>query len=80
VLLLGHRGPGTSLHYSLDDGRTWSENVQLDTVGGAYPSMVELSDGRVLVVYYEEGEGSAIRAQFLRADADGVELLPWPGG
>jgi len=79
VLLLAHRGPGTSLHYSLDDGRTWSENVPLDTVGGAYPSMVELPDGRVLVVYYEEGEGSAIRAQFLRADARGVELLPWPG-
>ncbi len=91
VLLLAHRGPGTSLHYSLDDGRTWGDNVQIDTASGAYPSMLELSDGRVLIVYYEEGEGSAIRAQFMRVGArrsvgptllsglGGVELLAWPG-
>jgi hypothetical protein len=77
VLLLGHRGPGTSLHYSLDDGATWSGNMQLDTCIGAYPSMVELRDGTVLIVYYEEGEGSSIRAQRLRVTREGVERGAW---
>jgi sialidase-1 len=77
VLLLGHRLPGTSLHYSLDDGATWSENVQMDTCGGAYPSMVARNDGTVLFVYYEEGEGSSIRAQKLRATRHGIERAPW---
>jgi photosystem II stability/assembly factor-like uncharacterized protein len=72
VLLLGHRLPGTSLHYSLDDGRTWSENLQLDECIGAYPSMTALRDGSILFVYYEEGPGSSIRAQRLRVTRDGV--------
>ena len=76
AILLGHRQPATSLHYSLDDGATWSENVPVDEVGGAYPSMVNLRDGTVLVVYYEEGEGSSIRARRLRATAGGIEWLP----
>ena len=72
ILLCAHRLPGTSLHYSLSDGRTWSENCQIDTVIGAYPSMVEMPDGRILVVYYEEGAGSSIRAQFFTAPTEGV--------
>jgi hypothetical protein len=58
VLLLAHRLPGTSLHYSLDDGKTWSDVVMLDVTIGAYPSMVLLKNGEVLIVYYEEGPGS----------------------
>jgi sialidase-1 len=65
ALLVAHRLPGTSLHVSHDDGQTWGDNIQLDELIGAYPSMVELPDGRVLVVYYEEGEGSSIRARTL---------------
>lgn len=76
AILLGHRQPATSLHYSLDDGATWSDNVPVDEVGGAYPSMVNLRDGSVLIVYYEEGTGSSIRARRLRATAAGVEWLP----
>ena len=76
VLLLGHRHPGTSLHYSLDDGKTWSENVMIDATSGAYPSMVLLRDGAVLFVYYEEGPGSSIRAQRLKVTRQGVERLP----
>lgn len=72
ILLCAHRLPGTSLHFSLDDGRTWSANHLLDTVGGAYPSMVEMPDRRILIVYYEEGPDSAIRAQFFRATRDGI--------
>ncbi len=74
IVLCAHRLPGTSLHYSLDDGKTWSENVPVDTVIGAYPSMVEMPDGRILIVYYEEGEGSAIRAQFFTATRQGVRF------
>jgi len=75
ILLLAHRLPQTSLHWSLDDGRTWSGNVIVDDVIGAYPSMVELNDGTVLIVYYEEGAGSNIRARKFRARASGLEGL-----
>lgn len=77
VILLGFRLPQTSLRYSRDEGRTWSENVLVDDVIGAYPSMVNLRDGSVLVVYYEEGAGSNIRAKRLRVDENGVAWLNW---
>ncbi len=77
VLLLAHRVPGTSLHYSLDDGASWSETLLLDTCIGAYPSMVRRNDGTVLIVYYEEGEGSSIRAQRLRVTREGIEPVGW---
>lgn len=76
VILLAHRLPQTSLHYSLDECATWSENVQIDNVIGAYPSLVNLKDGTVLIVYYEEGDGSSIRAKRCRASRTGVEWLP----
>lgn len=75
ILVLAHRLPQTSLHWSLDDGRTWSENVLVDDVIGAYPSMIELKDGSVLIVYYEEGQGSNIRARKFRASVSGIEWL-----
>jgi hypothetical protein len=75
IVLLAHRVPATSLHYSLDDCRTWSENVPVDEVGGAYPSMGNLKDGSVLIVYYEEGAGSSIRAKRFRATRDGIQWL-----
>jgi hypothetical protein len=75
ILLLAHRIPATSLHYSLDEGKTWSKNVPVDGVGGAYPSMVNLKDGTVLIVYYEEGAGSSIRCKRLRATKAGIEWL-----
>jgi hypothetical protein len=76
IILLAHRVPNTSLHYSLDECRTWSDNVPVDDVGGAYPSMVNLRDGSVLIVYYEEGAGSSIRAKRLRATPAGIQWLP----
>jgi len=66
VLLMAHRLPGTSLHYSLDEGRSWHGSIQIDTCIGAYPSMVELRDRTVLCVYYEEGANSAIRSKRIR--------------
>ncbi|MDQ1257014.1 MAG: hypothetical protein QG656_1615 [Candidatus Hydrogenedentes bacterium] len=76
IILMAHRLPATSLHYSLDECKTWSANVPVDDVGGAYPSMVTLRDCSVLIVYYEEGEGSSIRAKRLRATPEGIEWIP----
>ncbi|GMV94251.1 MAG: hypothetical protein AMXMBFR82_40290 [Candidatus Hydrogenedentota bacterium] len=77
IIVVAHRLPNTSIHYSLDECATWSENVQVDSVGGAYPSMVTLNDGSTLIVYYEEGEGSSIRARKFRATPNGIEWLEW---
>ncbi|MCC6795331.1 MAG: exo-alpha-sialidase [Candidatus Hydrogenedentes bacterium] len=77
IVLIAHRVPNTSLHYSLDDCATWSQNVPVDSVGGAYPGFVNLNDGSVLIVYYEEGEGSSIRARKFKATANGIEWLTW---
>lgn len=76
-ILLTHRVPATSLHVSRDECRTWQGPFVLDTVGGAYPATVELKNGSVLVVYYEEGEGSAIRALRFRLKPAGIEFLQW---
>ena len=75
IIVMAHRVPNTSLNYSLDECRTWSTNVLVDGVIGAYPSMVRLRDGSNLIVYYEEGEGSSIRAKKFRATRHGVEWL-----
>jgi hypothetical protein len=37
--------------------------------------MVELKDGSVLVVYYEEGAGSSIRAKRFRVTDAGVQWI-----
>jgi Neuraminidase (sialidase) len=80
VILLAHRVPDTSLHWSADEGKTWSGPVKIDTVRGAYPSMVELPDGLVYCVYYEEGKGSGIRGLRLRVDGkDGVKIVAGGG-
>jgi len=76
VILLAFRLPNTSLRFSRDECKTWSDNVLIDEVIGAYPSMVELKDGSVLVVYYEEGGGSSIRAKRFRVTATGIEWIP----
>ncbi|MCL4216152.1 MAG: glycoside hydrolase [Candidatus Hydrogenedentes bacterium] len=77
MILVAHRLPSTSLHYSLDECATWSENVLVDSVGGAYPSMVDLKDGSVLIIYYEEGENSSIRARKFNATPSGIDWLGW---
>lgn len=76
VILMAHRLPATSLHYSVDECQSWSTNVLIDTVGGAYPSMATLKDGSVLIVYYEEGAGSSIRAKRFRVTRNGFQWLP----
>ena len=48
--------------------------MQIDSVGGAYPSMVELPNGLVYCVYCEEGKGSSIRGVRLKVSGEGVEV------
>jgi hypothetical protein len=76
-ILLTHRLPLTALHFSRDEGKTWQGPYQIDTTPGAYPSTVELNDGSVLVVYYEEGAESAVRARRFKLTATGIEFLTW---
>jgi len=76
ILILAHRLPQTSLHYSFDEGKTWSDSVLVDNHIGSYPSMVNLKDGTVLIVYYEEGEHSNIRAKRFLANSKGIHWMP----
>jgi len=90
VVLLSYRGPGepnwgTYLRCSTDECQSWSDPVTIDAwANGAYPSMANLKDGSVLVVYYDDkgyGHGryrhmSNIRAKRLRVTRDGVAILP----
>ena len=72
-----HSASSTCLRYSLDECKTWSDNIVVDKVMGAYPSMVNLKDGSVLIVYYEEGSKSSIRAKRFNVSKAGIEwLLP----
>lgn len=75
-ILLAHRLPQTSLHVSRDECRTWAGPVQVDAHIGAYPSMVTLRDRSVLIVYYEEGPGSNIRARRMAVEEGKIRWLP----
>lgn len=63
------KGRFTALRISGDEGRTWQGPYRIDTVPGAYPATVELKDGSVLVIYYTEGKGSAVRARRFKKPA-----------
>ncbi|MCE5345236.1 MAG: glycoside hydrolase [Bacteroidales bacterium] len=52
----------TGLRISRDEAKTWEGPYLIDEKSGAYPATVELKDGSVLCIYYEEGKNSAIRA------------------
>jgi hypothetical protein len=80
MILLSYRGfdqydnAYTALRYSLDECNSWSDPIMIDSCIGAYPSMVNLNDGSVLVTYYEEGGGSNIRERWIT-----ISGLPEPG-
>jgi hypothetical protein len=78
VILLSHRLPLTALHLSRDEAKSWEGPYPIDATPGAYPSTVELKDGTVLIVYYEEGDRSAIRARRFAVVPDGIQFLPLP--
>jgi hypothetical protein len=75
ITLLAHRVPGLCVRYSLDDAKTWAGAAMIDSAGGAYSSMVELANGRVLIVYYTEGSRSQIRAQELQVRKSGIKAV-----
>lgn len=57
-----HKKGYTGLRISYDEGKTWQGPYRIDVMWGAYPSTIELKDGTILTVYYEEGQRSCIRA------------------
>ncbi|MHB8898056.1 MAG: sialidase family protein [Thermoguttaceae bacterium] len=71
LMTYGHRRApfGNQARVSTDNGRTWSEPVIIsgDGTGGdlGYPSTVELADGSLLTVWYENmnGSGKAVLRQ-----------------
>jgi hypothetical protein len=76
TILLGvRRRPDTVLYVSRDETRTWQGPYQIDNVLGAYPSIVELKDGTVLIVYYTEGKNSEIRLRRFQINSDGIEAV-----
>jgi len=77
TIVMGTRLPATSIRLSKDECRTWSEPVLVDSHTGAYPSMANLNDETTLIVYYEEGGGSNIRAKRFRTDGTSIHWLPW---
>lgn len=52
----------TGLRISRDEAKTWEGPYMADKAPGAYPSTVKLKDGSILIIYYEEGSRSSIRA------------------
>ncbi|HOK08779.1 MAG TPA: sialidase family protein [Candidatus Hydrogenedens sp.] len=80
VLVMGIRYPhkGTYITISIDEAKTWSNPILVDSCIGAYPSMVTLKDNSILIVYYEEGEGSNLRARKFNVNPSGeVQWLSW---
>ncbi|MEJ7769534.1 MAG: sialidase family protein [Chitinophagaceae bacterium] len=67
-ILLSCRGylaagtPYTALQISSNEGKNWEGPYWVDKSPGAYPSTIELKDGSVMIIFYQEGAGSAIGA------------------
>lgn len=57
-----------------DECHTWQCPCMVGATGGAYPSIVELKDGSILVVYYslESNAGSSVRARRFRLTHEGI--------
>ncbi|MEE2615481.1 MAG: sialidase family protein [Verrucomicrobiota bacterium] len=77
TIVMGTRLPATSIRLSRNECKTWGESILVDSHTGAYPSMVNLNDETALIVYYEEGNGSNIRAKRFQIDGDIIRWLPW---
>jgi sialidase-1 len=74
-VLMTCRARGTGLLVSRDECHSWLGPYTIDLVGGAYPSTIELNDGSILAIYYEEGPGSAVRARRFSLPTD-IQFLP----
>src|SRR5262249_38702113 len=65
---------GTVALYGPDDKTTTKIAAGVILHDGAEPILVELPDGLVYCVYYEEGKGLSIRGVRLRVDSKGVTV------
>ncbi len=63
--------------YEYDSPLSHDIPAYLRTVGEVYPATVELKDGSLLVIYYEEGKNGAVRVRRFRLGEDGLEPLEW---
>lgn len=66
----------TGFRISYDEGKSWQGPYLIDEYWGAYASTVELNDGTLLIVFYEEGENSRIRAIRAIAPEKNSEVIP----
>lgn len=66
----------TGFRISYDEGQTWQGPYLIDEFWGAYSATVELDDKTLLISYYEEGEGSAVRVIRVKAPARSDESIP----
>lgn len=62
----------TTIRISLDDCHSWGNPIVVDQVAGAYASIVERLDGSFLILYYEDGTSSNIRARCFSLKSDGT--------
>ena len=63
---------GTVIRWSTDECQTWSEAVYIAKPAGSHPTMVNLNDGSVLAVYYDQGRECDIRARRCIVTEQGV--------
>ena len=72
ALILASRGPGTFINISYDNGKTWGKPYRISPAS-AMMSMVEMPDGRVLILMHEGYRwfGGKIRGQFFRVTKNG---------
>ena len=71
ALLLASRGHGTYLQSSIDGGQTWGNTYRLSPAA-AMIGMVEMGDGRVMIVMHEGYRiPGYIRGQFFRVATEG---------
>lgn len=72
-----HKKGYTGLRISYDECKTWEGPYFVDSSWGAYPSTIELKDGSILVVFYEEGERSRIRSMRFVLPVPMKTLIPY---
>ncbi len=75
ALLVAHRFPNTTIHTSLDGGRSWDAGTAVDWPVWASGKFVEVAPDVVLFVYRDD-HIRHMRGQFIRVTEHGLEPLP----
>lgn len=66
----------TAMRISYDEGKTWQGPYKMEDSRGAYPSTVELADGNILLIFYEEGENSGVGALTFEMPKKAIQIAP----